>query len=190
MFNRKDIVMRYNLFDEMSLGEKVWTLIQSLILVSFGILCLMVLRLIWPDYYQMTQGKQSKEYYEYYEDRYDMLESAAINAVNSKSEMSSWPISDDILFSYEVIDGKRMVTFSLDDMEDYTVEYQLDEKMKVLSKNSHRLEWDEFLKQAKSELNSLLGITVLLLMMMCACFGYCIYLYIELFCYFIKTMKE
>ena len=182
--------MRYNLFDEMSLGEKVWTLIQSLIIFIFGVLCLMVLRWIWPDYFEITQGKQSKEYFEYYNERYDMLESTATNVVNSKKEMTSWSIPDDVLFSYEVIDGKRMVTFSLDDMEDYAVEYRLDEKMRVLSKNSHRLEWDEFLNQAKSEMNTLLGITVLLLMMMCACFGYCIYLCIMLLCYFIKAMKE
>ena len=184
------VIHHDNLFDEMGAWERFFTFIQMLVIFAFGLLSLYILLKFESSYLLIQHGRLSDSYYSYYEERYDDLENILDQMIEQNQMITFANLPIDVMYQSSYENNVRRIVFSLDEMEDISMEYEVNDKDEIVSKTSHKLDSEDFYEQAYQSFNASMGFTLILVCLTLLCLGYTLSYWVMWFIYVLEVYQE
>ena len=151
-----------NMWFHMGLVEKIVTIIRLIVFLFIGTIGLVLFYQFFPDYLLINDAKQKDAFYPYYEEQYRYLENTVCQVLEqNNNQLDVTLLPSDIYYRLEEMESTKKAIMYIDQAEDISIEYTLSDTNQLISQESFRLSKEELQEKAKNDLNSLMGIAVL-----------------------------
>lgn len=151
--------------------EKILTWIRIIVMLIVAILITCTYLIILPDFLLISHDKLQDDFYPYYEEQYDYLEDTVENILDIRDQkLDVAMLPTDILFQLTHREEGITIHLYLYHTEEISMDLELSEDYVVKSISSNRQSKDDYQEQLREDINSFLGIFILLAFFSLICY--------------------